>query len=984
MKKNDYSIEDILSEIESNKKNKKFNKNNHNSSPLWDMPLGDGLFDFNSKKDDAKFDLNSPPLERTDENPLLKLAKDLSNVDTALKKNPANEFKQKTLEIVNAENKQAENLKTKNNIFNSNDNVGNENLLNINQDDNNENVNSENVNESNHEDEENLPPLWTKIKNKELVKTTVDTPKATIDTPKAMSDTSKTIVDTPKTTVVTPKTTADFNDNLPPLWARSKNRSEQNHKKFNAHSSINNASSSSPLSSINKDEMKPIFSESDEKYQENHEKHSKHTTIFKTQQPLIDVHIDYHNTLTKHKNTDNEITQPDDVNDNEKSANKNNGTQKEKKAGRLDPVYRETYVKFKKDRKNKADGFNLQKDDENDDDVNDEKAINENKTSDEKQSAPKENRIARIFNAHKKYKDEYTDESQYKSVIKSLRRTRRIIRRRIFLMSLLTLCSVFLTVCNGLNIAPGFLNIYTNPEIFLWTSFSVLALGALISLGTITGGVGSFCIFRADRDSLFSFLTVSGLVQMFYLAAFAPYSIANPKSNVHIYVLIIMLMLLFNAIGKRIIISRVITNFLVITEQGEERYSSNIVYDEKSIFDLTKGLTEYKGSLAVNRKTDFLSNFMHISYSEDLSDKISRILSPIAFVLSIAFLVLSIVQGHSIEMALTIQTAVFIFSCPLAFLFPVNYPLWQGSKKISPYRAVVAGYDAAHEMSEVNTLAINSTNIFPAGYVVIKGMKSFSNYRIDEAILNTASILYHSDSILSDAFMKIIMGRKDLLKEVDTVLYEDLMGISAWIKDKKVLIGNRDLMIHHNIEVPSENFEKRNAKDGCEFVYLATDGSLSALFIVELLPSPYIEKTLREVYKNSFRLTIKSVDSILTREKIGEIFDIDNKMFKILPSQHHVVLEEETKYTEKLSSAVCNNGSFTGFVKSVITAKKLKDTVFFGMSIMLASVIFGLVILSGYVLTNSIPQLDIQTMLIYQGIFTFALMVFLWFRNKQG
>ena len=42
---------------------------------------------------------------------------------------------------------------------------------------------------------------------------------------------------------------------------------------------------------------------------------------------------------------------------------------------------------------------------------------------------------------------------------------------------------------------------------------------------------------------------------------------------------------------------------------------------------------------------------------------------------------------------------------------------------------------------------------------------------------------------------------------VDGVLYEDKMGTSAWIYKKKILVGNRDLLINHDIAVPKQAYE---------------------------------------------------------------------------------------------------------------------------------------------------------------------------------
>ena len=47
--------------------------------------------------------------------------------------------------------------------------------------------------------------------------------------------------------------------------------------------------------------------------------------------------------------------------------------------------------------------------------------------------------------------------------------------------------------------------------------------------------------------------------------------------------------------------------------------------------------------------------------------------------------------------------------------------------------------------------------------------------------------------MLANVFRQITGGDSKLLRPVDTLVYEDGMGISAWVDNKRVLIGSRDL-----------------------------------------------------------------------------------------------------------------------------------------------------------------------------------------------
>ena len=52
---------------------------------------------------------------------------------------------------------------------------------------------------------------------------------------------------------------------------------------------------------------------------------------------------------------------------------------------------------------------------------------------------------------------------------------------------------------------------------------------------------------------------------------------------------------------------------------------------------------------------------------------------------------------------------------------------------------------------------------------------------------------------MTPMFYDIIGGRTELLEPVESYIYEDSMGLCGWINNKRVLLGNRDLMLNHSI-----------------------------------------------------------------------------------------------------------------------------------------------------------------------------------------
>ena len=67
-------------------------------------------------------------------------------------------------------------------------------------------------------------------------------------------------------------------------------------------------------------------------------------------------------------------------------------------------------------------------------------------------------------------------------------------------------------------------------------------------------------------------------------------------------------------------------------------------------------------------------------------------------------------------------------------------------------------------------------------------------------------------------------------------MYEDGMGLSAWVDGKRVLIGNSALMRHHEIYTLFCRLRGEIPRWRPELIYLSNSGELTAMFVVSYQP----------------------------------------------------------------------------------------------------------------------------------------------------
>ncbi len=141
-------------------------------------------------------------------------------------------------------------------------------------------------------------------------------------------------------------------------------------------------------------------------------------------------------------------------------------------------------------------------------------------------------------------------------------------------------------------------------------------------------------------------------------------------------------------------------------------------------------------------------------------------------------------------------------------------------------------------------------------------MRGFNGFSEFDAIVYAAAMLLGSESPLGGIFTKVIGGETDLLPKVETLIYEDKQGLSGWIGEKKVLLGGRQMMNNHNIEVLTGDKEKQyiNSNPDRRILYLAVAGTVAAMFLVSYKLDKGTARDLNFLSRHCYTLLLHSTD----------------------------------------------------------------------------------------------------------------------------
>lgn len=516
---------------------------------------------------------------------------------------------------------------------------------------------------------------------------------------------------------------------------------------------------------------------------------------------------------------------------------------------------------------------------------------------------------------------------------------------------------------------PHFMWPEVHPLTFIAINFGLLLTAALVNASIVGGGLLSLFTLKPDNDSLTALSVVASIVQCAVLTIMPEY--VMDTKNVQLYCFIPALALTLSNVGRFMCVNRVDRGSRIVSG-SYDKYAIIKVENEDLARELTRGMDIEEPSVAVSVKTDKLTEYDETAYASDFSENISRILAPICLAASILVSVAGyfLSEAKSSLGALTAFAALTAVCSPLTASIAANMPLGRMSKLLHKEGSMLAGYQAADEFSDVSAVVLDATDLFTEKDVTLFTVKPFAEKRIDEALLDAASLICSTRSTLTGIFSNIIQGQKSLLHPVENIVYEDGMGLSAWVNKKRVLIGNRALMQHYGIDTPSRDFEAKYCRDHRDILYLSNSGELSAMFVLGYSVNEEAAEMLHSLMDQNITIAVSVNDPNVTAEKICRLYEFPMEDIRIIPAQAQEALRLYCRPREHSRAEAAHMGSTASMVHAVCAAYSVKTAVVLATMIQFIGVFLGYAALTFFVFTGSFASITPDLLGIYLAIWS--------------
>ena len=327
-----------------------------------------------------------------------------------------------------------------------------------------------------------------------------------------------------------------------------------------------------------------------------------------------------------------------------------------------------------------------------------------------------------------------------------------------------------------------------------------------------------------------------------------------------------------------------------INYEGTIKYKAEKIGKESTVSEIVRLVVE-----ATNTKAPIAK----------VADTISGCFVPTIIVIAmIAFIVWFLITKN-VAIAINIFVTILVVACPCSLGLATPLAIVIASGNASKKGILVKTSEALENAHKVKTICFDKTGTLTKGELTISKIYNYSNLSENEIIKLVASIENKSEHPIARAIVNEAKNKKIDLEEITEFKAIPGYGVSAIIKEKKYLIGNKKLMTENNITISQEQDELDLVSNGNSILFIAENQNLIALIgVKDVLKDESID-IVKKLQKRNIEVVMLTGDNEKTAKAIAKQIGVNKVIANVLPKQK---AEEIKKLKEKGLVMMCGDG----------------------------------------------------------------------------
>ncbi len=270
-----------------------------------------------------------------------------------------------------------------------------------------------------------------------------------------------------------------------------------------------------------------------------------------------------------------------------------------------------------------------------------------------------------------------------------------------------------------------------------------------------------------------------------------------------------------------------------------------------------------------------------------LADKISAVFVPVVVGIAIlTFLIWYVIVGNAFDKSLLFAVSVLIIACPCALGLASPIAVVIGVGRAAENGILFNNVEAIEKLDKIDTICFDKTGTITTGSMNIKNIEVIDGVSKNELMKYAFSIEKYSNHPIAKSINDYSDSLNlDLFNEVKNVTNEGGMGISGYVNDKEVLIGNEKLMTKKGINIPNTNGDFR-----ANHLFVSIDNKLAGIIEFEDSIRDDSKNEVKKLKDRNLNLYMISGDNEYVTKTIADEIGIENYSSKTMPEDKEKII----------------------------------------------------------------------------------------------
>ncbi|HLC85673.1 MAG TPA: heavy metal translocating P-type ATPase [Candidatus Nanoarchaeia archaeon] len=277
-----------------------------------------------------------------------------------------------------------------------------------------------------------------------------------------------------------------------------------------------------------------------------------------------------------------------------------------------------------------------------------------------------------------------------------------------------------------------------------------------------------------------------------------------------------------------------------------------------------------------------------------LADKVSGYFVPAVIIIAIlVFILWYFILGKSFVFSLSIFIAVLIIACPCALGLATPTAIIMGTGKGAEYGILIKNAETLEKVHKVDAVVFDKTGTLTKGKPEVTNIIAANGQEIKEILFYAATSEKGSEHPLGDAIIRKAQEQKIKLSKIIEFKNHEGKGITCEVNKKKIIIGNRKLMLENKINLKEiEEKIKKLESEGKTTVILAVNGHVAGVIGVADTLKESSKEAIEELQKLGLEVYMITGDNKETAEAIAKQIGIKNILANVLPGEKSEKIRE--------------------------------------------------------------------------------------------